>query len=33
MAALDCMIVGEAAFTMRAEVEELLVSDDREIQR
>jgi 2-dehydro-3-deoxygluconokinase len=32
-AALDCTIVGDAAFLTRAEVEELLASEDQEIQR
>ncbi len=32
-AALDCTIVGDAAFITRAEAEELLVSEDLEIQR
>jgi 2-dehydro-3-deoxygluconokinase len=32
-AALDCTMVGDAAFITRAEVEELLASDDQEIQR
>lgn len=32
-AALDCTIVGDAAFITRAEVEELLTSEDQEIQR
>ena len=32
-AALDCTIVGDAAFITRAEVEELLASEDQEIQR
>ncbi|MBI4840169.1 MAG: hypothetical protein HY803_03685 [candidate division NC10 bacterium] len=31
--ALDCTIVGDAAFITRAEVEELLASEDQEIQR
>jgi sugar/nucleoside kinase (ribokinase family) len=31
--ALDCTMVGDAAFITRAEVEALLASDDQEIQR
>ncbi len=33
MAAVDCTIVGDTAFITRAELEELLTSEDQEIQR